>query len=164
MDQEQARTKSGGGSGGGPESGGHVEDVSGNYRIQANQVEVLSRPLAPPAEPKPCVITLLATGKTGIDGRVEVRGSQGVRITAGPPGVPPTTSDSINGVEIIVSDEQTVTIQRGLLPVEQQKIEMTPEGITIDAGMGILTLKSGGSSISLAPNVVMIKGDFVLIN
>ena len=167
-----ANGNQGGGSGGGPDSHDHHEDITGTYSIQANQVELLSRPPWPPATPVPCVITVLATGE-GTDGRVEVRGSQGVRITTGPPLLPPTTSESTNGVEIVVSEAQNVTIQRGLLPVDQ-KIEMTPEGITIDAGVGTLTLKSltqitlsvaeGLSTITLGPAGIKIQGVLVQIN
>jgi hypothetical protein len=115
---------------------------------------------------------VIAAGE-GTDGRVEVRGVQGVRITTGPPPEPPTSSDSTNGVEIVVSENQNVTIQRGLLPIDQ-KIEMTPGNITIDAGAGTLTLKSlteitlsvadGLATITLTPAGVKIQGLLVQIN
>jgi hypothetical protein len=164
----------GGGTGGGPESdgGSHLHTVDGVYRLHANQVELLSRPSLPPASPAPCVITVLASGE-GMDGRVDVRGVQGVRITTGLPPLPPTSSDSTNGVEIVVSEDQNVTIQRGLLPIDQ-KIEMTPGSIVIDAGAGTLTLKSlaeitlsvagGMATITLTPAGVTIKGILVQIN
>jgi hypothetical protein len=126
----------------------------------------------PPAVGGPCVITVLAAGE-GMDGRVEVRGSQGVRITAGPPPLPSVSAESTDGVEIIVAESQKVTIQRGLLPVDQ-KIEMTPGGITIDAGTGTLTLKSltqitlsvaeGLATITLGPAGIKIQGLLVQIN
>jgi hypothetical protein len=110
----------------------------------------------------------------GIDGRIDMRGSQGVRITAGPPLLPPTTSDSTNGVEIIVGEIQNVTIQRGLLPGVDQKIEMTPSGITVDAGGMPVTIQSltqitlsvagGLSTITLGPEGVTIQGILVQIN
>jgi hypothetical protein len=109
-----------------------------------------------------------------MDGRIEVRGSQGVRVTAGPPLLPPTTSDSTNGVEIIVGEIQNVTIQRGLLPGIDQKIEMTPSGITVDAGTMPVTIQSltqitlsvagGLSTITLAPEGITIQGVLVQIN
>ena len=104
---------------------------------------------------------------------MEVSGNQSVRITAGPMTLPPTSSDSSNGVEIVVGETQNVTIHRGLLPTDQ-KIEMTPEGITIDAGMGTLTLKSltqitlsvaeGLATITLGPEGVKIQGLLIQIN
>ncbi len=130
----------GGGTGGGEDAHNHSEDISGGYRIHANQVELLSRPPLPPMAPDPCVITVLASDN-GTGGQVEVSGGKSVRITAGPMMLPATSSDSTNGVEIVVGESQKITIQRGLLPVDQ-KIEMTNEGITIDAGTGSLTLKS----------------------
>ena len=165
----------GGGSGGGgvdPGGGNHFQTVEGAYTLHANQIELLSTPPLPPVVPGTCVITLLATGE-GTDGRVEISGTQAVRITTGPPPLPPTSSSSTNGVEIIVSEDQNVTIQRGLLPTDQ-KIEMAPGSITIDAGAGTLTLKSltqitlsvaeGLSTITLTPEGVKVQGLLVQIN
>jgi len=163
----------GGGTGGGPDSQDRIESANGSYCISANQVQLLSRPPLPPAIPMPSVITIAAPGM-GIDGRIDMRGSQGVRITAGPPLLPPTTSDSTNGVEIIVGEIQNVTIQRGLLPGVDQKIEMTPSGITVDAGGMPVTIQSltqitlsvagGLSTITLGPEGVTIQGILVQIN
>lgn len=121
----------------------------------------------------PSIITIAAPGM-GTDGRVDLRGSQGVRVTAGPPPLPPTTSDSTNGVEIIVGETQMVTIQRGLIPGVDQKIEMTPSGITVDAGTMPITIQSltqitlsvagGSSTIVLDPAGVTIQGITVQIN
>jgi hypothetical protein len=171
------RNDFGGGSGGGPDTTGHVESFDGSYAIAANQVELLSRPPIPPAVPGQSVISILAAG-LGMDGLVNVRGSQGVRITAGPPVVPevspPVLADSTNGVEIVVSEPQNVTIQRGLVPDVDQKIEMTPSGITIDAGGMPVTIQSltqitlsvagGLSTITLAPEGITIQGILVQIN
>jgi type VI secretion system secreted protein VgrG len=162
----------GGGTGGGPDSHDKSESVDGLYSILGNQVRIAAQPPLPPAVPEPFVITIISAGM-GMDGLVNVRGSQGVRVTSGPPPLPPTGSDSTNGVEIIVSEAQNVTIQRGLLPVDQ-KIEMTPEGITIDAGEMPLKIQSlsqitlsvagGLSTITLAPAGVTIQGVQVQIN
>jgi len=156
--------------GGGRDS---MQSIDGAFVVTANQVEFLSRPPLPPLPPEPSVITLLAAG-VAPDGQVNVRGSQGVRITAGPPLLPPTQSDSTNGVEIVVSEVQNVTIQRGLLPGVDQKIEMTPSGITVDAGAMPVTIQSltqitlsvagGLSTITLGPQGVTIQGILIQIN
>jgi hypothetical protein len=163
---------SGGGTGGGPDSPDYTKAFDGAYSVEANQVQFVSRPPMPPGIPGPSVITILAAGM-GFDGKIAVRGSQGVRITAGPPPLPPTAADSTDGVEIVVGETQSVKIQRGLLPVDQ-KIEMTPSGITIDGGMGTLTIQSltqitlsvagGLSTITLGPEGVTIQGLMVKIN
>ncbi len=170
---EEEKKDLGAGSGGGPETVEHSHFFDGTYSVTANQIEVLSRPPLPPAPPGPNMITILAAG-LGVDGKVNVRGSQGVRVTSGPPPLPPTASDSVNGVEIIVSEAQNVTVQRGLIPGVDQKIEMTPGNITIDGGVGTITIQSlteitlsvagGMSSITLTPAGITIQGILVQIN
>jgi hypothetical protein len=167
------KQEQGAGSGGGPETVDHSHYFDGTYSITANQIEMLSRPPLPPAPPGPNVITILAAGLAP-DGKVNLRGSQGVRVTAGPPLLPPTESDSVNGVEIIVGEAQNVTVQRGLLPGVDQKIEMTPGKITVDGGAGTITIQSlseitlsvagGMSSITLTPAGITIQGILVQIN
>src|SRR5579863_2003655 len=98
-------------------------DHDGSYLVSAHQVTILGRPPIPPPDSDPSIITLLATGM-GTDGLVNARGSQGVRITTGPPLLPPTCSDSTNGFEVVAGETQNVTIQRGLLPGIDQQIEM----------------------------------------
>lgn len=162
----------GGGTGGGPDTKRDLTS-DGRFTIAANEVVLVSRPAMPPVIPGPSVITVLAAG-LGVDGKVNVRGSQGVRVTAGPPPLPPTASDSVNGVEIMVGEVQNVTIQRGLLDGIDQKIEMTPSGITVDAGAMPVTIQSltqitlsvagGLSTITLGPEGVTIQGLLVQIN
>jgi len=164
----------GGGSGGGPGTMEHCESFDGKYGITANQVEVLSRQPMPPAPPAPSVVTILATDLVGMSGEVDVRGAGAVRITAGPPELPPAATGSTNGVEIQVGEIQNVTIQRGLIPGVDQKIEMTPSGITVDAGTMPITIQSltqitlsvagGLSTITLGPQGVTIQGVMVQIN
>ena len=173
MDPEKKDGQLGAGSGGGPDTAEQSHFFDGTYSITANQIEVLSRPPIPPAPPGPNVITILAAGLAP-NGKVNVRGSQGVRVTSGPPPLPPTASDSVNGVEIIVSEAQNVTIQRGLIPGVDQKIEMTPGNITVDGGAGTITIQSlteiklavagGMSSITLTPAGIIIQGILVQIN
>jgi hypothetical protein len=167
------KIEKGAGSGGGPDTEDHSHYFDGAYTISANQVKLLSRPPLPPAEPGPNVITILAAGLTP-DGTVNVRGSKGVRVTAGPPLLPPTESDSVDGVEIIVGEAQKITVQRGLLDGVDQKIEMTPGNITVDGGAGAITIQSltkitlsvagGMGSITLTPAGVTIQGILVQIN
>lgn len=163
----------GGGSGGGQETTDHIQSFDGDYILSANQLEILSVPPLPPAPPGPCLITIQADAN-GVAGNVNVNGSQGVRISAGPPSLPPTASATTNGVEIAVGEIQMVTIQRGLIPGVDQKIEMTPSGITVDAGTMPVTIQSltqitlsvagGLSSITLGPQGVTIQGIMVQIN
>lgn len=120
----------------------------------------------PPALPGAGAITVLAAG-TGLDGLVNVRGSQGVRVTAGPPPGLPADSKSTNGVEILVGQTGSLTLQRGLLPTDQ-KVELTAAGITIDAGSAAVTIKSlssielsvagGMTKLRLGPDGVTIEG------
>jgi hypothetical protein len=156
----------GGGSGGGGDDGPNVvKSVDGAWEIAANPVVLLSRPPAPdptnPAPtPRPNLITILATGSlpTMNDGRVDVRGGKGVRITSGGPAMPlfnpPVTSDKTDGVEIVVGAQQKILIHRGILPTDSinmnQRIELTMDNIVVDAGMeGKLTLKAGPSEITM---------------
>ena len=133
--------KAGGGSGGGPGAANHSDAIDGTYTIAGTQVNLISRPPIPPAIPGPSIITLLAGDMVGLEGSVNVRGSRGVRITAGPPPLPATQSDSTNGVEVLVGELGTLTLQRGLLPTDQS-MEMAPTGVTIDGGLGKVTIKS----------------------
>ncbi len=130
----------GGGTGGGPDNGNHGQSVDGSYAITANQVLIVSRPALPPAVPGPSVITVVATG-LGTDGLVNVRGSQGVRVTAGLPVLLPTEDTSTSGVEILIDELGKFTLKRGLLPVDQT-MEIASDGVKIDAGKGKVTITS----------------------
>jgi hypothetical protein len=181
--QRRVEFNVGGGSGGGP-GGDRDVDLAGTYSVSANSVEFISRvpqagdplSLVPPG---PNCITLLATGQTpvgvGPGGTVNLRGNQGVRITAGPPLGPllPTASDSTDGVELAVAPEQKITLQQGLEQVGPG-VEMSATGITIDGGLAMVTIQSltsvtlqvagGIASITLSPAGVEIKGLLVNIN
>jgi hypothetical protein len=66
--------------------------------------------------------------------------------------------ESTNGVEIEVGETQSITIKRGMLPVDQY-ITLTQSGITINAGIaGTLTLAAGMSQITIGPEGVTIIG------
>lgn len=157
----------GAGSGGGPEDGSTGAHYDGTYAIAANRVEIATRPPLPPATPTDFVISMMAGGM-GTDGRIEGHGSQGVRFTAGLPEMPPASSSSTNGAEIIVGDTQNITLQRGLIPDVDQLITMKPGSIMVDGGEGTVTVQSltsitlsvagGATSIKLTPEGVTIQG------
>jgi hypothetical protein len=156
----------GAGMGGGPDARDHDQGVEGSYSITANQITFVSQPPLPPFLPGPTVITIMAADVLGMDGLVNVRGLKGIRLTAGPPPLPATESSSTNGVEIEIGELGKFTLQRGLLPVDQ-KMEITQEGVTIDAGVGKVTIKSlteitlsvaeGMTKIKLGPEGVTIE-------
>lgn len=165
----------------GTEGGDRLHLADGAYQIAANQIALVTRsPLRPDtssADANEHVITLLAPGSPDsarTDGRVDIRGSQGVRVTAGPAPLLPIESKSVKGVEIMVGEEQKVTIQRGLIPGVDQTVEMNAQGITINAGDGVITLKAfreiklsvadGLASISLTPVGITIKGPLIRLN
>ncbi len=168
--------KMGGGSGGGDGNlAGYIEtqeggelDIYGQFiGITANGAQVGEDTSDPPA-------VMIVADSTGDDGMVEINGSQGVRITAGPPSLPPVDSESTNGVEIVTGETQNVTLQRGLIQGVDQMIQMTPSGITVDAGTMPVTIQSltqitlsvagGVSTITIAPEGITIQGVLVQIN
>jgi hypothetical protein len=166
--------KQGGGSGGGDDGNNTIQTADGVYEIAANQLVFLTRP-PKDGDPGPHVITILAAGNTLTDGKVDMRGSKGVRITAGPPPItnlgPPVTADSTDGVEIMVGGIQNVTIQRGSTDFAQT-IEMTPQGIMVQCGtlptspsiemtLDSMTLSIGTStSIAMgADGITLLTGD-----
>jgi hypothetical protein len=164
----QNKSDFGGGSGGGDNKRDEARTFDGSYTVVANQMEFVSRPAIPPAPPDPCAITLLSSDIDELKGNVNLRGMGGVRITAGPPPLPATASNSTQGVEIEVGEEQSVTIKRGLLDGVDQKIEITPSGITVDGGMGTITIQSltqitlsvagGMNTITMTPEGITIQG------
>lgn len=162
-----------GGSGGDSSTTVRPQFVDGKYLLAANQLEIVSRDPALPAPPNKCNITLLASNTLGVDGQIDLRGAKGVRITAGPPPLPATNSESTDGVEVMVGEAQNVTIQRGLIPGVDQKMEMTPGNITVDGGAGTIMIQSlseitlsvagGTSSITLTPTGITIQGPIIQI-
>ena len=149
----------GGGSGGGPLDGqDHSESVNGNWDVSANKVTLCAQPGMPPAIPEDSVIDVLATGM-GVGGRVNIRGSQGVRVTAGPPVGLPADSRMTNGVEVAVSDLGTISLARGVLPgPAQQTVDITPAGIRIDAGaMPVMISSLSAITLSVADGVAELR-------
>lgn len=155
-DETEYEAARGGGTGGGSEGVGRQDAIDGAYDLAANRITLCARPPLPPAVAEKCIVTVVATG-TGQDGVVEVRGSQGVRVTGGPPPALPADSASVNGVEILVGATNDVTIRRGLMPTDQ-KVEMTPAGITVDAGTMPVTIRSlAGIELSVAGGTTRLK-------
>ncbi len=161
----------GGGSGGGPGDGVREETTDKTHVISANQISLLAQFPLPPAIPDRSLITILAAG-TDLDGVVNVRGSLGVRVTAGPPPGLPVDKLTTNGVDIAVGQLGSVTLTRGLLPTDQ-KVELTPMGITINAGTMPVTIESlteitlkvagGVSKLTITPDGVKIEAPTVKI-
>lgn len=150
------RAPDGAGGGGGPLPGTQIVNTDGEYLIEGNQVTLVAQPPDPPAIPGRSIVTILAAG-LGVDGLVDVRGSQGVRVTAGPPPALPAASATTNGVDVIAGQTGSIKLERGLLPVDQ-KIEMTPAGIKINAGSMPVTIESlTGITLSVAGGVAKIK-------
>jgi hypothetical protein len=172
----------GGGSGGGTgmdDDGNKLESASSTYQIAGNQVVLLSRaPVPPPKPPKqsgPSRIVILAAGEAGTtfkDGNVDIRGSKGVRITAGPPAAlpevsPPVSSQYTDGVDIVVSAQQNINLVRGdpSLPASQS-IQLSPGLIFIEGGTGAIFISSdtkiilavGENSITISPEGITIIG------
>jgi hypothetical protein len=164
---------SGAGSGGGPEDGSPTHYHDGTYSIVANQVQLHTAPPMPPVDAVPYVISLFSPGE-GYDGRVEVNASQGVRITAGPPLMPPTSSESTEGVEVAVGELESITLVRGMIPGAQQAIAIMPTNLNIlgttanvliSSDLQITLSVAGGlSSIVLTPVGIVLKGPLIQIN
>lgn len=168
-DDEGASDDSGGGALGGVQH--LVSDET--YVIAAPQVGILcDAPLT--AVPPQSVITLLAAG-TNLLGVVDVHGTLGVRVSAGPPGLTPVhNATMLPGVEVEVAETHGIRLQQGFAPPAGQKIEMLPVvGITINAGAMPLRLESttlieisvggGTSKITLTPAGVEITAPTVRV-
>ncbi len=172
--KEKANNGIGGGSGGGADLDYH-RDYPGTFGIAANQVDLITRPPFPPGPTAPYIINIISAGK-GTDGFVDVRGTQGVRVTAGPePGpILPTHSSSTKGVEVAVGAAEKITLKRGIVPKVDQQIEMKPGSISIDGGTGKVTIESmtnielkvagGVASIKLTPVGIILQGPLIQIN
>ena len=170
---KKIRRPKGAGSGGGPDTQYRPHYLDGMHSVSANQVEIIARPPLPPTVPDPPNITILAD-EFGTGGTVDVKGSQGVRISAGPPMLPPMSSASTNGVELVTGELQNITLQRGLIDGVDQKIEMAPGSITVDGGVGTITIQSlteitlsvagGLSTIRLTPAGIVLQGIIIQIN
>jgi hypothetical protein len=153
--EEQNNGFGAGGGAGMDDSGNNLQSASATYQIAGNQIVLLSRKALPPVLPDkagPSVITILAAGAlptAADDGKVDIRGAKGVRVTAGPPGIlpgvggPPTRSSSTDGVEIEVAQDQRITLDRGdPLKPTSQSIALIPGSILIESGTGNVVISS----------------------
>ena len=160
----------GGGSGGGSDDGGKYEAFDGTYGIAATKIAFVSRVATPPADSADYAVSLVAAGD-GTNGKIEVMGTQGVRITASDVGIIKGSATSTTGVEIFVDDPKNIRLKRGLLP-SQQKITMDPGEIVVDGATGTVTINSleeiklqvGPNSITMTPEGITITGLLVNIN
>jgi hypothetical protein len=139
--------------------------TAGPYDVTADQIRLVAMPASAPTTP-PNFITLLAPGD-GANGQVALRGSQGVRISAGPPDpMIPTEDITTTGIELQTVEAGKITMNIGIPPGPM--LLMSSPVIGIDAGEGIVLIKSnsvitlsvadGASEIELTPSGVQIKG------
>ena len=158
----------GGGSGGdGENTKDEFRFIDGTFSVTANQVELASRAPLPPAPPKPCLISLLASDILQMKGSVNLHGMGGINMTSGPPPLPPMDADT-EGLLLQCGEIQKITIKRGLIDGVDQMIEMTPSGITVDGGSMPVTIQSltqiklsvagGLSTITMGPDGITIQG------
>jgi hypothetical protein len=161
---------SGAGSGGGSDAGGKYQTFDGTYGIAATKIAFVSRVATPPADSADYAVSMVAAGD-GTNGKIEVMGTQGVRITSSDVGVIKGSATSTTGVEILVDDPKNIWLKRGLIP-NQQKIIMDPGEIVVDGTTGTVTVSSleeiklqvGPNSITMTPEGITITGLLVNIN
>jgi hypothetical protein len=157
--------------------GHQVKSAKHTYQIGGNQVVLVSRIPTPKPDdedtPDPSMITLLAGGSLKgnfvDDGLVNIRGCKGVRITSGPLAIPvisPSTKGaSTDGVEVVVSEQQSISLVRGITEDVNQSIALTQNNIVINAGLqGTLTLCAGLNEITIGPSGILINGLTVQLN
>jgi len=163
----------GAGSGGDAGDGCETHYTDGHYMIGGSKV-FLTALGSEGGDAESPVISILAGTGSAPDGLVNARGSQGVRITSGPPGQPPSQNRTINGLDLQTGDAQEINIMRGWTEPAVQLIQMNPGQIVIDAGPGTLTLLAatsisikvagGTSSISLTPLGIVMQGPVITLN
>lgn len=161
----------GGGSGGGADQGGKYQAFDETYGIAATKIALVSRVATPPADSADYAVSLVAAGD-GTDGKIELMGTQGVRITSSAGDVKGSAEETF-GVEIVVDDDnlKNIRIQRGLMP-DRQKIIMAPGEFVVDCGTSTVTVSSleeiklqvGPNSITMTPEGITITGLLVNIN
>jgi hypothetical protein len=161
----------GAGSGGDPGDGGNTHYYDGDYVIGAAQMHLYSGGATGENAQSPTIALLAGDMEGSPDGTVVAHGSQGVRITSGPPKMPKAYNTAINGVEIQVGTAQEIIVRRGA-PAEQTiqispglMVVSSPTQISIESDVQIeLTVAGGTSSIMMTPAGIVIKGPIIQIN
>jgi hypothetical protein len=159
---------SGGDSG---EDGARMVTAEKTLVLSGNHVAVQADDPTPPATPDPPLITLLAADTTTELGGVEAHAGKAVRLTTGPDYM--MHSDVTDGVDICVSETQSITLMRGALPVEDQTIQISPGFIMVDGGTGSITIQSMSeitikvgetTSLMLTPLGIVVQGPLITMN
>ena len=167
----------GAGSGGDPD-GDKWAHADRWYNIDAGGVYLMANGTTgkQTLSPKIGIIAGATDGAIAPDGSVDVHGSQGVRITSGPPDAPPSENDEINGLEMQAGAQQIIKIMRGLDDDRDQVIQMTTGLIEIRGGDAAgcvsilaaqeisLQVAGGLSSIVMNKKGITIRGGEVHIN
>ncbi|MGA3186093.1 MAG: hypothetical protein ABSF22_03200, partial [Bryobacteraceae bacterium] len=128
----------GAGSGGDPGDGGHSEYHDGQWALGAAQLSLCAEGSTGDDAMSPVVSILAGMGMGGSpDGIVSAHGSQGVRISSGPPKQPAAMSTTVlNGVQIEVGTAQEIIVRRGV-PAEQT-IQISPGLMVVDSPSQII--------------------------
>lgn len=162
----------GAGSGGDAGDGDNVKIFDGWLNVGCSGILMSAVGDTGPQAESP-IIQLVSGGGQSLDGRVYTHGSQGVRITSGPPGQPKMGNKAINGVEVQVGETQEIHIKRGVLPTDND-IQLIPGLIVVDGAAGKvvinsdtlikLTVANGTSSITLTPMGIVMQGPVITLN
>ncbi len=163
----------GAGSGGDEGDGFKSDYCEGRHMIGGAEVFVTALGSDGPDGVAPLISILAATSDP--DGKVDVHGSAGVRITSGPPSQPKSHNPDIDGLEVQTGDSQCIHFMRGM---EENPLHgsmsFDNQGIGINGNQGGVWLKSytkvklmvlGGTSyIELTPSGIVMKGPLIQIN
>jgi hypothetical protein len=163
---------------GGEADGNKWAHADRTYALDAGRVFVTANGTtgARALSPKIGIIAGGTDGAIAPDGKVDVHGSKGVRITSGPPDEPPSENYDINGLEMQVGAQQIIKIMRGLDDDRDQVIQMTQGLIEIRGGDAAgcvsilaaeeisLQVAGGLSSIVMNKQGITIRGGEVHIN
>jgi type VI secretion system secreted protein VgrG len=140
--------------------------TAGIYEVQADHIRLMSTPCTVPPTATKHFLTLFAPGN-GTNGNVSIRGSQGVRITAGPPDPLLPRSKATDGIEVIAGLlTGGITLQAGD-PATGPRVKMGPNNLEI-TGVGPIAIQSdteltlsvsgGMAKITLKPDGITIEG------
>jgi len=164
------------GAGSGGDGGDGIEYKEGDAGIHAGALVFTA---TGDASANPIIAILAgAAGEEGdgnrFNGRVSIHGSQGARITSGPPNLPPAANQQINGIELHTGNFQEISIVRGTGGPATNQFALQTDMTVIDGGCNtvkvrsdtqiVLTVANGMSSIILTPAGVQIKGILTQIN